>query len=127
MDTKFPVRKAITPSAPVAPTLPKPGENVVTTAPEPAAPELPTLKINEGAPAVDTKREHELDDMINSHKYYVPIDAIGRKRSIKVSILLTIVAVLLGLILVDFLLDAGSILLSHNVPHTHFFGSEKNT
>ncbi len=51
----------------------------------------------------------------------MPIDAIARKRSIKVSMVLTILVLALAIVLIDLMLDSGTILLVQKIPHTHFF------
>lgn len=67
------------------------------------------------------KRERELQDYINSHQFFVPINTVARKRSLKVSIGLTILFFFLGVVLIDLMLDSGMILLVQKIPHTHFF------
>lgn len=69
----------------------------------------------------DEKRQKQLQELVDSKKYYVPINAVARKRSIKVSLGLTFLVLLLSLVLVDLMLDSGIILLVQKIPHTHFF------
>jgi hypothetical protein len=73
---------------------------------------------------IDEKRAQELQDIIDSHKYFVPIDT-ARQRSIKLSFALTLLVFLLGLALIDLMLDSGTILLLQKVPHTHFYSTTK--
>jgi hypothetical protein len=71
--------------------------------------------------AAATKREHELEGLIDSKQFYVPINAVARKREVKHSALMTICVLLLAFILVDLMLDSGLILLAEKIPHTHYF------
>jgi hypothetical protein len=69
----------------------------------------------------EVKRHKEWQAYINSRKFNVPIDAVAHRRSVKVSVLLTIIVFLLACALVDLLLDSGLIILIQKIPHTHFF------
>lgn len=69
------------------------------------------------------KRQEEVEKYIDSKQFFVPINAIAHKRSIKVSALLTVLVFLLALILIDLMIDSGIILLIQKIPHTHFFTS----
>jgi hypothetical protein len=79
-----------------------------------------TQKALEAAAAAE-KREKELEEFIDSHQFFVPINAVARKRSVKHSALLTFLVLLLALVLVDLMLDSGLIFLVQRIPHTHFF------
>jgi hypothetical protein len=68
-----------------------------------------------------TKREAELEAIIESGKYAVPINAVQRKRSRITTILLCVLAVVLLVALLDVVADVGVIKLPSSVPHTHFF------
>ena len=70
---------------------------------------------------IDETTNFKPPEEIDRRKYFVPINAIAHKRSIKVSIGLTILFILLSFILVDLMLDSGIILLLQKIPHTHFF------
>jgi hypothetical protein len=138
MDIKPVKKKTLSPSAAVAsanktaPTTSVPLANSVSqddpadSAPADAigAKSVPGAQkaIEPSAPDT-TKRDHEIQDMIDSRQYFVPIDAVARRRSIKVSIGLTVLVLLLGIILIDFMLDSGTILLLQKIPHTHFFSA----
>jgi len=67
------------------------------------------------------KRQQEVEDIIASGKYTVPVDAVQRKRSRTHIILLCILAVLLLLALLDVVFDMGLVNAPRGVPHTHFF------
>lgn len=75
--------------------------------------------VAEAAAAV--KRQNELESLIDSKQFYVPINAVARKREVKHSALMTILVLLLALVLIDLMLDSGLILLAEKIPHTHFF------
>ncbi len=81
----------------------------------------------------DTKSTAEPDALTEKLKkysetkqYYLPINAVAKKRSVKVSALLTVIVLLLAIVLIDFMLDSGTILLLQKVPHTHFFSTGKD-
>jgi len=67
------------------------------------------------------KRKEEVEAIIASGKYAVPIDAIQRRRSRIAIVLLVLLAVGLALILLDLIADVGAVHVSSKVPHTHFF------
>lgn len=91
--------------------------NVKTDEPKPDQ-----LKANsEGA-----KQEQKLKEYSENRQYYLPINAVAQKRSIKVSALLTLIVLILAIVLIDFMLDSGIILLLQKVPHTHFFSLSNN-
>jgi hypothetical protein len=69
----------------------------------------------------EAKRQQELQGYIENRDFFVPINAIARKRSVEVSIALTFVELLLGLLLLNLMLDAGIIQLLEKIPHTNFF------
>lgn len=69
----------------------------------------------------EAKRQQELQAYIDNRKYNVPIGAVAQRRSVIISILLTIIVLLLAIVLVDLMLDSGIILLLTKLPHTHFF------
>lgn len=71
--------------------------------------------------AAAAKRERELESLIDSKQFYVPINAVARKREVKHSALMTVLVLLLAFVLIDLMLDSGLILLAERIPHTHFF------
>lgn len=68
----------------------------------------------------DLKRAAELEEIIASGKYAVPIDASGKRRTLIITIWLVLLTLLLAAVLADALLDVG-ILTIPGIPHTHFF------
>jgi len=70
------------------------------------------------------KREAEIEEMIASGKYAVPINSVRRKRSHVYAAMLCVVALVLALVLVDALADMGTLKLPSSIPHTHFFSGK---
>jgi len=73
------------------------------------------------AEAAQLAREQELEELIASGKYQVPINAAARRRSRTNTLLLSVCALLLALALLDVVLDMGLIKLPVSLPHTSFF------
>jgi hypothetical protein len=67
------------------------------------------------------KRLQEIERTIESRKYFVPINTVAQKRSIRVSLILVLLTLLLAVLLIDLMFDSGVILLVNRLPHTHFF------
>jgi hypothetical protein len=70
------------------------------------------------------KREQELEDMIASGKYAVPINAVQRRRSRAATALLFVLAAVLALVLLDAIVDVGIVHVPSSVPHTHLFSKK---
>lgn len=77
--------------------------------------------------AAAEKRANELQSLIDSKQFYVPINAVAQRRSIKYSSLMTVFVFLLALVLIDLMLDTGMILLVQKIPHTHFFSQNPDS
>lgn len=77
----------------------------------------------EAAQAEAAKRDQELQQYIDEHRFFVPIDAVAHRRSVLNSARLTLLLFLLSLFLINLMLDAGLILLLEKIPHTNFFGN----
>lgn len=69
---------------------------------------------------VDTARQNELERLIASGKYFVPINAVQRKRARIIAIVLSVIALLLAIALFDLALDSNALSVP-GVPHTNFF------
>ena len=67
------------------------------------------------------QQQKKVDKYIDTREFFVPIDAAAHKRSVQVSLWLTLVYIILSVILVDLMLDSGMIELLQKVPHTNFF------
>jgi len=68
-------------------------------------------------------RELELEQLVASGKYRVPINAVQRRRSHAHVLLLSTVAVLLMVVLADVAVDMGMVQAPKAIPHTHFFST----
>lgn len=75
------------------------------------------------AAEAQTKRDLELEQVVASGKYHVPINAVQRRRSRMHVVLLCIVGLLLALLLADVVIDAGFVKPPVKLPHTHFFST----
>ena len=69
------------------------------------------------------RRDQEVKEYIENKQFFVPINEVARKRSIKVSFGLVLLMALLGVVLIDLMLDSGIILLIQKIPHTNFFSA----
>jgi hypothetical protein len=81
----------------------------------------PAPEADKTAPEISDSDGLKAQEDISNRQYFVPIRDSVQKRSIKVSIVLTLLVILLGLMLIDLMLDSGTILLLQKIPHTHFF------
>lgn len=116
---------------PVSQTPPPPGVSAETSPPiekdTSTSPEADDkASSDKAAPHVrkaldDAKRQNELQGYIDNRDFYVPINAVARKRSLKVSLVLTLLELALGILLLNLMLDAGLIQLLEKIPHTNFF------
>lgn len=113
-----PEKPAETP--PEAPAEPEPSDRV-TASVEDRDPDAALSAEESAAVEARVKREAELEELITSGKYAVPIDAVQRRRSRMHTIILGLLALLLAVALIDVITDAGIIDLPSSVPHTHFF------
>ena len=104
------------------PATDEPAETTVEDAGENRDADAAASAADAEAEAAKLARETELEQLITSGKYAVPINAVQKKRSHMYTVLLCVVALILVVVLADAALDAGLIKLS-GVPHTHFFGS----
>lgn len=66
-------------------------------------------------------RQQELDSLITSGKYAVPVGAVRRRRSRMYITLLCVIGFLLAILLLDAAFDAGIVTAPKSIPHTHFF------
>jgi hypothetical protein len=65
----------------------------------------------------------EIEKLIESKRYFLPINTVERRRDAKRAILLLVVVILFALIWLDLALDAGLLKLGHIHSLTHFFSS----
>jgi len=71
--------------------------------------------------AAEIARTAELERLIETGTYAVPINALQRKRSRTFVVSMCVLSVVLLLALADAALDANILNISVSVPHTHFF------
>lgn len=71
--------------------------------------------------AAEKARQLELQKLIDSRQFYVPIDAVGKRKAEHRSLWMILVIIVLSVILLDLMLDANIIVLIEKLPHTHFF------
>lgn len=71
--------------------------------------------------AAAKQRAEEMQKLIDSRQFYVPVNMVERKRSTRTSVMLIILQVVLTIALIDLMLDANIIELIQKLPHTHFF------
>jgi hypothetical protein len=117
-----------------------PAENATTPEPSGARPgsELPATEPREisdasrdpdaeisaeevAAAEAKAKRSQDLEDIIASGKYVVPVDAVQRRRSRIATAFLVVLTVALAVVLLDVIVDVGIVHVPSAVPHTHLF------
>ncbi|MDB5181576.1 MAG: hypothetical protein JWP13_339 [Candidatus Saccharibacteria bacterium] len=113
---------------------------------EPKVPEKPDAESDttddtaqDGTPALDgantstskeaaeleatAKQLEEIDKLTESKDYFLPINSVEKRRSKIVTILGLVLIIVLGLLLINLLLDVGVISIDGVRPVTHFFSS----
>jgi hypothetical protein len=65
----------------------------------------------------------ELEKLVESKKYFLPINTVERRRDARRAVLLLVMVILFALIWLDLALDAGLLRLGHIHALTHFFSS----
>jgi hypothetical protein len=122
MDTKPGAKKTAASTPPKSEEQPKESEeDIANSSDDTKAAAGKGGKLDELTDEALAKREKEIQDIISSRQYFVPVDAVARRHSDKISLGMTAFILILGVILIDLLLDTGAILLLQKVPHTHFF------
>jgi|GEM_PF-586540 len=108
-----------------ADTSTKGNEEGSDTATSPTStPKSPLDKKGEAAlEAATAKRNEEIDELVESHKYYLPINQVEKRKNKRYALLGALLIVLLGIAWADIALDAGIIHISGVKPLTHLFGS----
>lgn len=77
----------------------------------------------EAEAAADAKRDAALQKLIDSKKYYVPVNAVEKRRAKRITALGIALAIILALCWVDVALDAGIVQIGNVKPVTHFFSN----
>jgi len=78
-------------------------------------------KVDEKTERHNAERIAELDKLVESHKYYLPINQVEKRKNKQYAIIGLIVIILLAAVWADIALDAGIIHISGVKPLTHFF------
>lgn len=129
---------AAEPDAPAEPATASEPAAPQETAPAEASPELEAPAVAEPQPKSPAKsdaeaakveaearqREAEMQSLIDSRQFFVPINTVEQRRTVHVSIWMTLLVIVLSIILIDFMLDANFIVLLTKLPHTHFFAPQ---
>jgi len=101
-----------------------PDETTTDSITEPVeAPKGPTVEAENAAAAAAAKREAELQKLVESKKYVLPINSLEQRRTKRIVLLGLLLSLLLAAAWVDIALDAGLIHLSGLHPVTHFFST----
>lgn len=84
-------------------------------------PDAATAAADVAAEEAKAAREQELEGIIASGKYVVPVNALQRRRSHMHVVLLSLLAVVLLAALADLVFDIGLLKAPSGLPHTHLF------
>lgn len=108
----------------------KPEEDAPAATDADLSPAEESTKVQRDKDAEETKkaveqarRDQEVKQYIENKQFFVPINEVARKRSIKVSFGLVLLMAFLAAVLIDLMLDSGIILLLQKIPHTNFFST----
>lgn len=74
---------------------------------------------NEAELEAEAKRQAELDELVESGKYFVPINQVRKRHDRR--LLAALIIILLAIVAVDLLYDSGVLKSSGFTYHTHFF------
>jgi hypothetical protein len=69
------------------------------------------------------KQQEEIDKITESRDYFLPINTVERRRTKVMTVLGVILIALLGLLLINLLMDVGYLNINGIEPVTHFFSS----
>ena len=124
-DSELPSVEAIadvTPPKPTTEPMPAPTAESVIPAVVKTDPTNPDADEAQQIDA-ETERLAGIDKLIESQKYFLPVDAVELKRAHRFYIVGIVAIVLLGLLFVDIALDAGLVHISGLRAVTHFFSN----
>ncbi len=85
------------------------------------APNLDAESSELAAAKADLKTQEQVDALIESRAYVLPIDAAGKRESRLIAVMGTALILALTILLLDLMLDAGFIRIPGVSPVTHFF------
>lgn len=80
-------------------------------------------KADKAEAAEKSKHDKEIQALIDSKKYYLPINSVEKRRSKRVVVLGVVLSLLLIIVWIDIALDAGLIQIDNIKPVTHFFSN----
>ncbi|HEX3568502.1 MAG TPA: hypothetical protein VHT70_02380 [Candidatus Saccharimonadales bacterium] len=111
------------PTTPTEPVTPPPeAADASTPSATPAVVTGPTQKEQdkaaEKAAAEVAEKLAGYEKVIDSKQYFVPVNSV-RKRSMRLLVIGAVLVIVAALVCIDFMLDAGTLTLPFNVPHTH--------
>ncbi len=78
-------------------------------------------KLEEEALKKQAEHEAAMNSLIESGKYFLPINAVEKRKSRHIAVAGIILSVVLALVWYDVALDAGLLSNTLHLPHTHFF------
>jgi hypothetical protein len=120
-----------TPSAPEPAKEPEPAPAAPPSEPTPSDPESDkgdkgneaSLEAEEAKAAEKAKHDQEVQKLIDSKQYFLPINAVEKRKSKRFVALGIVLSVILALAWADIALDAGLVQISGVKPVTHFFSN----
>jgi hypothetical protein len=133
-----PLESSPTPEAPKTETTPEssedpkseessePTETAASSSTEPMAgakAEVAMDKVAEKAAAEQAKHDASIEKLIESKKYFLPINAVEQRRSKRNVVLGLVLSVILTVAWVNVALDAGLVEINGIKPVTHFFSN----
>ena len=113
----------VEPETPAAEKAPEPAETEEPKSADEDKKSLKAPKSDKDIKAAEAAKDAKLQQLIDSKKYSLPINAVEQRRSKRVVTLGIVLAILLALAWVNIALDAGLIHLDNIKPLTHFFSS----
>lgn len=72
------------------------------------------------------KQEEEINKLVESKEYFLPINAVERHRSKVIALLGLLLIIVLALVLLDVMMDSGMLHIPGVSPVTHFFSALSN-
>ncbi len=89
----------------------------------PKAPETTMTEMDFKEKDLKNVQSNKQVDETPSKDYFLPINTVTQRRSLKISVGLTFVILFLAFVLIDLMLDSGIVLLFQKLPHTHIFNA----
>lgn len=102
---------------------PEPKAEKLAESTDAVAPGAEAAADQEAKLAEAAKQDAELEKLVETKEYFLPINAVEKRRTKRVVVLGALLSVILALAWVDIALDAGLIQLDNVKPITHFFSN----